>query len=101
MYIKEMEIQRFLKMIKMSLLLACIGKSNYPAKKSKSDLDIELEDKLEDEEYLKILKKNIIYLNKINFDFVFYIAGVDVHYDDKLGKLKLTDNGLDQKIELL
>ena len=32
-------------------------KSNYPAKKSKSDLDIELEDKLEDEEYLKILKK--------------------------------------------
>ena len=32
-------------------------KSNYPAKKSKSDLDIELEDRLEDEEYLKILKK--------------------------------------------
>jgi len=72
-------------------------KSNYPAKKSKSDLDIELEDKLEDEEYLKILKKNIIYLNKINFDFVFYIAGVDVHYDDKLGKLKLTDNGIDRR----
>ena len=72
-------------------------KSNYPAKKSKSDLDIELEDKLEDEEYLKILKKNIIYLNKINFDFVFYIAGVDVHYDDKLGKLKLTGNGIDRR----
>ena len=72
-------------------------KSNYPAKKSKSDLDIELKDKIEDEEYLKILKKNIIYLNKINFDFVFYIAGVDVHYDDKLGKLKLTDNGIDRR----
>ena len=72
-------------------------KSNYPAKKSKSDLDIELEDKLEDEEYLKILKKNIIYLNKINFDFVFYIAGVDVHYDDKLGKLMLTDNGINKR----
>ena len=72
-------------------------KSNYPAKKSKSDLDIELEDKLEDEEYLKILKKNIIYLNKIKFDFVFYIAGVDVHYDDKLGKLMLTDNGIDKR----
>ena len=72
-------------------------KSNYPAKKSKSDLDIELEDKLEDEEYLKILKKNIVYLNKINFDFVFYIAGVDVHYDDKLGKLKLTDNGINKR----
>jgi len=72
-------------------------KSNYPAKKSKSDLDVELEDGLEDEEYLKILKKNIVYLNKINFDFVFYIAGVDVHYDDKLGKLRLTDNGIDKR----
>tara|TARA_B100002052_G_scaffold93913_1_gene86622 strand:+ start:632 stop:1543 length:912 start_codon:yes stop_codon:yes gene_type:complete len=72
-------------------------KSNYPAKKSKSDLDVELEDRLEDEEYLKILKKNIIYLNEINFDFVFYIAGVDVHYDDKLGKLKLTDNGINKR----
>ncbi len=72
-------------------------KSNYPAKKSKSDLDVELEDRLEDKEYLKILKKNIIYLNKINFDFVFYIAGVDVHYDDKLGKLRLTDNGINKR----
>ena len=33
----------------------------------------------------------------MNFDFVFYIAGVDVHYQDKLGKLKLTDNGINQR----
>ncbi|MDC3054060.1 histone deacetylase [bacterium] len=72
-------------------------KSNYPAKKSKSDLDIELDDRLEDEEYLKILKKNIVYLNKIRFDFVFYIAGVDVHRDDKLGKLMLTDDGINKR----
>ena len=32
--------------------------SNYPAKKSKSDLDVELEDNMEDEEYLNILYKN-------------------------------------------
>ena len=72
-------------------------KSNYPAKKSKSDLDIELKDRLEDKEYLKILKKNIVYLNKIKFDFVFYIAGVDVHHDDKLGKLMLTDDGINER----
>ena len=76
-------------------------KSNYPAKKSKSDMDIELEDELEDKEYLEILKKNINYLNKINFDFVFYIAGVDVHHDDKLGKLKLTDQGIYQRDKIV
>ena len=32
--------------------------SNYPAKKSKSDIDIELKDQMEDEEYLNILHKN-------------------------------------------
>jgi len=69
-------------------------KSNYPAKKSKSDLDIELDDNLEDSSYLEILNKNLVNLNKYSFDFVFYIAGVDVHYQDKLGKLKLTDEGI-------
>ena len=69
-------------------------KTNYPAKKSKSDLDIELSDGIEDREYLKVLEDNISKLNKLNFDFIFYIAGVDVHFDDKLGKLKLTDEGI-------
>ena len=64
-------------------------KTNYPAKKSKSDLDIELEEKLEDRDYLEILKNNLFKLNKMNFDFVFYIAGVDVHHQDKLGKIKI------------
>ena len=59
-------------------------KTNYLAKKSKSDLDIELSDGIEDREYLKVLEDNISKLNKLNFDFIFYIAGVDVHFDDKL-----------------
>ena len=69
-------------------------KSNYPAKKSKSDLDIELDDNLEDNEYHQILKKNLMLLNTYKFQYVFYIAGVDVHYQDKLGKLKLSDKGI-------
>ncbi len=76
-------------------------KSNYPAKKSKSDLDIELEDGIGDEEYLSTLKKNIMDLNSIKFDFVFYIAGVDVHFDDKLGKLKLTDDGINERDKII
>ena len=73
------------------------SKTNYPAKKSKSDLDVDLEEKLEDKDYLEILKNNLFKLNKMNFNFVFYIAGVDVHYQDKLGKLKLTDDGINQR----
>ena len=76
-------------------------KSNYPAKKSKSDLDVELEDNLEDKEYIRILKKNLDELNKLKFDFVFYVAGVDVHHNDKLGKLKLTDSGISKRENLV
>ena len=71
--------------------------SNYPAKKSKSDMDIELKENMEDREYLDILNFNLKSLNQLNFDFVFYIAGVDVHYDDRLGKLKLSDEGIEKR----
>ena len=77
------------------------SKSNYPAKKSLSDLDVELENNMEDKEYLKILKLYIHELNKENFDFVFYIAGVDIHYNDRLGKLKISDDGIKKRDELI
>ncbi len=77
------------------------SKVNYPAKKSVSNLDIELEENLEDKEYIDILKNNLKYLNQEEFDFVFYIAGVDIHYNDRLGKLKISDNGIFQRDELV
>ena len=77
------------------------AKVNYPAKKSISDLDIELEENLEDREYIDILKKNLKYLNQEEFDFVFYIAGVDIHYNDRLGKLKISDNGIFERDQLV
>tara|TARA_A100000164_G_scaffold161480_1_gene143188 strand:- start:418 stop:1311 length:894 start_codon:yes stop_codon:yes gene_type:complete len=77
------------------------SKSNYPAKKSISDLDVELEDNLEDKNYLKTLKFYLHKLNKENFDFVFYIAGVDIHFNDRLGKLNITDDGVKERDELI
>ena len=77
------------------------SKSNYPAKKSISDLDVELEDNLEDKNYLKALKLYLNKLNKENFDFVFYIAGVDIHFNDRLGKLNITDDGIKERDELI
>ena len=76
-------------------------KSNYPAKKTKSNIDVELDDNLEDKKYLEILKKNLIYLNQESFDFVFYIAGVDIHHDDRLGKLKITDDGIKSRDQIV
>ena len=75
--------------------------SNYPAKKSKSDIDVELKDQMEDREYLSILHKNLIELNKNDYDFVFYIAGVDIHFDDRLGKLKITDDGVNKRDQMV
>ena len=77
------------------------SKTNYPAKKSTSDLDVELEDNLEDQSYLKTLKHYLIELNEENFDYVFYIAGVDVHFNDRLGKLKISDEGIRLRDELV
>ena len=75
--------------------------SNYPAKKSKSDIDIELKDNIEDVEYLDILSDNLKKLNRENFDFVFYIAGVDIHHEDRLGKLKITDDGVHKRDQIV
>ena len=77
------------------------SKTNYPAKKSISDLDVELEDNIEDEVYIKTLKNYLNELNHENFDFVFYIAGVDIHFNDRLGKLKISDQGIKLREELV
>ena len=77
------------------------SKSNYPAKKSLSDLDVELDDNMEDKQYIKVLKFYLNQLNQENFDYVFYIAGVDVHFNDRLGKLKISDEGIRERDEIV
>ena len=75
--------------------------SNYPAKKSKSDIDIELKDYMEDEEYINILHNNLRKLNENKYDFVFYVAGVDIHFEDRLGKLNITDEGVNKRDQIV
>jgi|TARA_B110000881_G_scaffold220960_1_gene248194 acetoin utilization deacetylase AcuC-like enzyme len=75
--------------------------SNYPAKKSKSDIDVELRDNMEDNEYLNILNTNLNKLNQNTYDFVFYVAGVDIHHEDRLGKLKITDEGVNKRDQIV
>ena len=75
--------------------------SNYPAKKAQSDIDIELKDHMEDKEYLTILTDNLNKLNQNKYDFVFYVAGVDIHHEDRLGKLKITDEGINKRDQIV
>ncbi len=77
------------------------SKTNYPLKKSISDLDVELNDNMEDDDYIKVLKYYLSLLNQENFDFVFYIAGVDIHFNDRLGKLKISDEGIKNRDEIV
>ena len=64
-------------------------------------MDIELKEHMEDREYLDILNFNLKSLNQLNFDFVFYIAGVDIHHEDRLGKLKITDEGINKRDQIV
>ena len=74
------------------------GKKNYPFRKEKSDLDIEFDDNTNDEKYLKILKETIPKtMDEFNPDFIFYLSGVDVLENDKLGRLSLTINGCKER----
>lgn len=68
---------------------------NFPAKKERSDLDIPLDDGCGDDEYLGILSETLPpLLKKFKPCIVLYDAGVDVHEHDALGRLKITDDGL-------
>lgn len=70
------------------------GANNYPLKKEKSDLDVELSDGCTDAEYHYQLKNALdSILNTFTPEFIFYQCGVDVVTTDKLGRLGLTREG--------
>ena len=74
------------------------GKKNYPFRKEKSDLDIEFDDNTNDNEYLKVLKETIPkVIDQFEPEFIFYLSGVDVLDNDKLGRLSLTINGCKER----
>lgn len=71
------------------------GDRNYPARKIASDLDIALPDGTGDAAYIEGLAAILPELSaRAHWDIVFYNAGVDVHAQDRLGRLSLSDDGL-------
>ncbi|KAK5868883.1 hypothetical protein PBY51_009859 [Eleginops maclovinus] len=71
---------------------------NFPLRKQQSDLDISVEDGMEDKEYLSTVETHLpLLLETFRPDLVLYDAGVDPHWEDELGRLRLTDQGLYQR----
>jgi acetoin utilization deacetylase AcuC-like enzyme len=76
-----------------TLSMHCVD--NFPFRKQASDLDVELPAGTGDLAYLHSLKHVLPeVLRTFKPDLVLYDAGVDPHYEDLLGKLALTDEGL-------
>jgi len=80
--------------------LHCV--KNYPARKAKSDLDVEIPRGAGDQLYLSILNDTLHQIMaRITPDLVLYDAGVDVHRGDALGWLDLSDAGILARDEMV
>lgn len=78
--------------------LSLHGAKNFPTRKQRSDLDVELPDGCGDADYLLALDQALDAVWRHHEasppGLAFYLAGADPHEDDRLGRLKLTQAGL-------
>ena len=73
------------------------GRNNFPFRKQRSKIDIELEDRTGDEEYLRMLEDVLPRVANFDPEIIFYQSGVDALCCDRLGRLELTHEGLKQR----
>jgi len=72
--------------------------NNYPGHKPPSNVDLNLADRVEDDEYLETLLPAVMEsLEKFQPDIVFYVGGADPFCEDQLGGLMLTKKGLKER----
>jgi acetoin utilization deacetylase AcuC-like enzyme len=81
--------------------LSLHGARNFPFRKEASDLDVELPDGCTDAPYLDALgcalAESLARQRGAPPGLAFYLAGADPHEDDRLGRLKLTHEGLAER----
>jgi len=76
--------------------------NNYPAWKPPSSIDVNLPDKIGDDDYLAWLDHALSSgLRRFDPEFLCYIAGADPYREDQLGGLSLTIDGLKKRDELV
>ena len=78
--------------------LSLHGAKNFPFRKEPSDLDVELADGCGDAEYLEALERALEDMER-RFEpgLLIYLAGADPHEGDRLGRLKLTFDGMEAR----
>lgn len=78
--------------------LSLHGARNFPFAKEISDLDVELPDGCDDDAYLHALDLALAELtSRFSPGLVIYLAGADPHEGDRLGRLKLSFDGLEAR----
>ena len=81
--------------------LSLHGARNFPFRKEASDLDVELPDGCTDEPYLAALDDALLTLWERHAEqppaLIFYLAGADPYEGDRLGRLKLSREGLAER----
>lgn len=72
--------------------------NNFPFQKEKSDLDLELPDFAGDEVYLRAVEEGVdAALEAPTPDLAFFLAGADPFEGDRLGRLSVSKEGLEER----
>src|ERR1700704_2590820 len=72
--------------------------NNYPAHKPPSNVDLNMADRVDDDEYLDVLVPAVQKaLDDFRPECLFYVGGADPFCEDQLGGLSLTKNGLKER----
>src|SRR5205823_2228853 len=81
--------------------LSLHGGANFPFRKQRSRMDVDLPDGAGDSEYLAALAQALPRALDFAPDIIFYQSGVDALESDKLGRLALTRDGLLRRDEMV
>ena len=82
--------------------LSIHGENNFPFKKEQSDLDLGLADGCHDQTYLDSLEQCLDDLSyRFKADCLIYLAGADPHESDRLGRLKISKDGMRLRDEMV
>ena len=78
--------------------LSVHGANNFPFRKERSDLDLELPDYSGDDVFLKAVREGVdASLAASAPDLAFFLAGADPFIGDRLGRLEVSKKGLEER----
>jgi acetoin utilization deacetylase AcuC-like enzyme len=79
------------------LTVSVHSRNNFPFRKQRSRIDIELEDEMRDGPYLEQVARVLKQVVEFRPDVILYQSGVDGLAEDRLGRLALTGRGLQER----